>query len=113
MRGKEMSAARRPVGHADDDMRVDMWCAVFQRDIADQGQNFNLLVDLNLSIVLSLSVEIAEGRVAESADGGEMAAADTLLFREIGQSRRKFIPFIKYQGECFLLALSQISEFHE
>jgi hypothetical protein len=42
-----------------------------------------------------------------------MAPADVVAFCELGQSGDKFIAFVEYQRERFLLALPQLLEFHE
>lgn len=108
-----MAAARRSVRHTDDDMSVDLGFAVFQRDITDQGQDFDLIVDRDFFIILSLPVKVTEIDITESTYSGKVTPADLITSCELGQSGDKLIALVKYQSKRYLCPLSQFLEFHE
>src|SRR5690242_1474557 len=62
----EVTAAGGAVGAADDDVDVDLGLSLLvEGDVADEGEDLDLLVDRDLLVLLALPVEVAEGGAAE------------------------------------------------
>src|SRR5690606_25913270 len=64
---------------ADDSVGVDLRLALVDGDVPDEREDFDLLFDGNLSILLRFDVEEAKRRSAEGADRGEIAAVQAVL----------------------------------
>jgi len=78
VRLQQVAAARLAIGAPDDDVRMDPGLALVQRDVADERENFHLLAERNLRVVLRGAVEVAERHVAEGADRREVRGAHVL-----------------------------------
>ena len=62
------------VGLPENDVSVDLGLAPVERDVADEGEHFDLLVDVDLRVSLSRPIEVTEHRVAQGTDGGEVGS---------------------------------------
>jgi hypothetical protein len=72
VRLEQMPPVRGAVRFADDHVRVQLRLAVVQRDVADQGEHLDLLLDRDARIVLLLPVEVAEHAVPKGAERREL-----------------------------------------
>jgi hypothetical protein len=55
--GDQVAAVGGAIRLADDNVRVDLWSVSIERHIAQQGENFRLLADVDPPVVLLLSVK--------------------------------------------------------
>ena len=70
------------------------------RDIADQRQHLDLLVDRNALVVLRGPVEIADDRALERADRGQRSGVDLLLADELLQGADRLVAMSEDDGIC-------------
>src|SRR5687768_13699640 len=78
---------------------MDLWLVAFERDIADQGQDLDLLAHRDALVVLLLPVEVAELGLAERADRGEARCADRALVGEARQAGDRILAGGENDGE--------------
>src|SRR5690606_38622146 len=76
---EDVAATGRAIRLADDGVGVDLRLALVDGDVPDEREDFDLLFDGNLSILLRFDVEEAKRRSAEGADRGEIAAVQAVL----------------------------------
>lgn len=74
-----MSAARCRVAFGDDDVRVDFRFAVFQRDIADEQNYFDLFVNFIFVIILFFQIEKPDRNALKRADCPKAARAQIVF----------------------------------
>src|SRR5438874_8197119 len=96
----EVTAMSCCVGFPNDHMRVHFWFAVLDRHIADQRQNFNLLVNRHMTVLLRRPIEVGHDSLREGADCGEMTPAKTLFGRERGKCGHGFVARLADEDEC-------------
>jgi monofunctional biosynthetic peptidoglycan transglycosylase len=111
---EQMSAPRRAVGETDDHVRVHVRrLRGVQRDVAEQREDFDLLWHQDPLVVLPLRLEVAELRLAEGADRGEVRGAQTLLPGEQRQPGHHFVAFVEHQRERLLTGRVEQLRSHE
>ena len=88
MRAEDVSAAGGAVVIGDDTVHVDDRLAVEERDVAAEGDDFDLLVDGNDAKHFFVEVEPGEARVMESADGGEVSGLDVVVGGDTCERRK-------------------------
>lgn len=104
---EQVSAVRGAVLAGDDHVRVDLGLVVFKGDVADEGEEFELFLEITGNfILLGFPVEPGEFGVRESADGFEAAAGQTLLLRELLEGGRDFFAGVEDQDKGFGLLLN-------
>ena len=93
---EKMPAARAAVAASQDDVGVHLLVAtVLNRDVADQREHLDLLLDRSALVVFSLPVEVAEQRTLEGSDRAVTMRDDR---------RGRFI--VKIASACVLCAIS-------
>lgn len=107
---KDVSAAGGAVGQGDDAVHVDRGLAVEERDVADEGSDFDLLVDGDDAEHFFVFVEPREAGVVESADGSEVCGLDVVVGGELGESGVGLVARFKDDGEI-ALAIGVVEEF--
>src|SRR5438132_4011988 len=100
-----MAAMRCPIRFANDDMRMDLGCAVLKSDITRQREQLQLLRNGNFLVVLSCSVKETKHNPIECANSREMARQKALAGRKVAQTCKDFIALVEYESEGFLPAL--------
>jgi hypothetical protein len=76
-------------------VRVNFRLALIERDVADKRENLDLLGERNPFVIFPRAIEITQRDVAERADGGEVAAGQSLSLRKIRQPRHHFVDFVE------------------
>src|SRR5918994_1911799 len=93
----QVATVRRRICLADDDVRLDLWLAVFDADVADQRQHLDLLVDADMAILLARPVEVCDDHARESADCGELSRLQLPLGGEGNERGHRFVVATQYQ----------------
>src|SRR5215813_6856771 len=88
---EQVAAVRRPVSFSDDNVRVHFGLSLIEGNVADERENLDLLREWDLFIILPRAIEIPQRDGAERADGGEVAAGQSLSLREIRQPRHYLV----------------------
>src|SRR4029079_12419920 len=87
----EVTAVRCRVGLSDDNVRMDLLPVTVERHVAEQRQDFDLLVDWDISIVLRRPVKKCDNDARKSTDGAELAGLEPLFQREAPERRHHLI----------------------
>lgn len=91
-----MAAACRPVAASDDDVGVHLRRAVgLERDIAEQREYLDLLVDGYFEIVLPLTIEVAQDGSTEPTHRRQLGGGDAVLRREVSQTFADLLVLVK------------------
>src|SRR4030095_15209457 len=107
-----MTAVSGAVSLADHDVSVDLRTPVFEGDIANERENFDLLFYRNLFVFFCVPIEIAEHDVAKCTDGCKMTGAKVVLLGKGSQLSNELISFIEYDRKRFLPSLIDQLSFH-
>lgn len=93
-----MTADRRAIASAAGDVGVDRGLAIFEdRDVSDQGERFDLLLDFDGLVALGVPVEIGEGGALKGANPLECRAPDVFFDRMASQDLDELVSFGKDQ----------------
>src|SRR5687767_2248714 len=93
----EVPAMRRCICLADGHMRMHLWLAVLERNVAHEGEHLDLLVDGDVPILLGLPVEVRHDDTRERADRGELRRAQLVFGCERSDGTHGFVADGKYQ----------------
>ncbi len=107
-----MPAASRSVRFAQYRVGVQLRLSPAERDIADHGEHFDLLVNRNFLVVSSLALKKTEYGVFQGANGGEVTCGEAVLFGELREFLHDLIAFFQYQCKGFLFPFMNQLAFH-
>ena len=95
---EEMTADDAAIRLPEDGVDVQSRFAVRFRDIADQRQHLDLLIDRDALIVLLVPIEIADDGTLERADRGQPRGINLLLAHEFLQRLHRLVARREHDG---------------
>ena len=99
---EEMSAQGGAVEAAHNDMGVNSRFAVLVRDVSDEGQDLDLLVDAEPPVLAPGNVEEAQHGRPQSPDPREVGARNGSYLREVGEAPGHLLPRSKDHRQALL-----------
>src|SRR3954468_14693218 len=95
----QMAAVSRRISLPEHDVSVDRRAILFDDDVADQGQHFDLLVDGDVAVLLCRPIKVCDDRTRERSDRRELAPAKTMLYGEGAQGRHRLVASLEHQRD--------------
>src|SRR6476646_9427309 len=95
MRREDMPAPRGAIRLADDDMDMRLRLTVRARDIADERECLNLLIERDFFVVFPVAVEVAEYHIAEGANADDLIRRDIVRLSECLQPGDHLIALVE------------------
>src|SRR5215217_1805133 len=102
---QEVPAPGRAVAPAEDHVGVQFRLAFVERDVPDQGEHLNLLLDRYLLVLLPYDVEVPERRAGEGAYRCEGRSIEGVLPGKVRYLRDDLVPRVKHEREGLLASL--------
>src|SRR5919197_5053401 len=96
---EQMPADRRPVGFAEDRVRVNVAATGLERHVAVDREHLDLLVHADRFVLLRLWIEVGDDRAAEGADRGEVGCVESLLVGEARQGLHRLVAAVEHERE--------------
>jgi len=94
---EQVPAPRRAVAFAEHHVHVQLRRAIgAERDVADQRNHFDLLVDPDALVVPALQIEEADDDAAEGADAGEPGRVQPLFGSQPRQARHGIVAGVQH-----------------
>ena len=100
-----MSAVSAAIAFAQYNMGVQRRLAILTSKIADQGQQLDLLIDIDGQILPRVAIKIPNPRAMEAADAAQARAAEMIVFGKLQKQRHHIVTFVEHQGEGLELVL--------
>src|SRR5438067_1134988 len=95
-----MAGIGRAVALADGAVHVDLRFTLFAEcDIAQQRDDFYLLVDCDRQVIFFLQVEEAELHITKAADASDLRSSDVVPFRRDQQAAGSFVADLEYDDD--------------